>query len=195
MALEKVINITANDNFDKTAKSADKLAVSLDKVDKESASLTKTSQEAGQSILDNGGVIGILNELTGGYASTVKDAFESLELFDKGTKINTLSQTIYTAVVGTSTGALKAFKIALATTGVGIIIIALGVFASKMIAASDATEEEVKQQGFLKIAIDATIDSYKNIIKEQDQYATAVFVAAVTLLQNFDSKSKEIFFA
>jgi len=36
------------------------------------------------------------------------------------------AQGVYTAVVGTSTGALKAFRIALALTGIGLVVIALG---------------------------------------------------------------------
>lgn len=36
------------------------------------------------------------------------------------------AQQLYTLVVGTSTGALKAFKIALATTGIGLIVVAIG---------------------------------------------------------------------
>ena len=42
------------------------------------------------------------------------------------TRISTALQTAYTAVVGTSTGALKAFRIALASTGIGLVVVALG---------------------------------------------------------------------
>ena len=42
------------------------------------------------------------------------------------TKVATALQTAYTAVVGTSTGALKAFRLALASTGIGLIVVALG---------------------------------------------------------------------
>lgn len=42
------------------------------------------------------------------------------------TNLNTAAQTAYTFVVGTSTGALKLFRIALASTGIGLIIIAIG---------------------------------------------------------------------
>lgn len=43
------------------------------------------------------------------------------------TQLQSASQTIYTAVVGTSTGALKLFRIALASTGVGLLVIGLGI--------------------------------------------------------------------
>jgi len=42
------------------------------------------------------------------------------------TKASSAAQSLYTAVVGKSTGALKAFKIALATTGIGLIVVAIG---------------------------------------------------------------------
>ena len=42
------------------------------------------------------------------------------------TKALTISQAAYTAVVGTSTGAMKLFRIALASTGVGALVIGLG---------------------------------------------------------------------
>ena len=42
------------------------------------------------------------------------------------TNLATAAQTAYTAVVGASTGALKVFKLALASTGIGLIIVAIG---------------------------------------------------------------------
>jgi hypothetical protein len=42
------------------------------------------------------------------------------------TKAATAAQIVYTTVIGASTGALKAFKIALATTGVGALVVGLG---------------------------------------------------------------------
>ncbi|MGV4530545.1 hypothetical protein, partial [Ornithobacterium rhinotracheale] len=39
------------------------------------------------------------------------------------TQLQIASQKVYTAVVGTSTGALKVFKIALASTGIGLVVV------------------------------------------------------------------------
>jgi hypothetical protein len=49
------------------------------------------------------------------------------------------AQGLYATVVGTSTGALKAFRVALASTGVGLIVIAIGV----LIANFDAVKNKV----------------------------------------------------
>ena len=47
------------------------------------------------------------------------------------TSLSSAAQAAYTFVVGTSTGALKLFRIALAATGIGLIIIAIGVLIAK----------------------------------------------------------------
>lgn len=53
----------------------------------------------------------------------------------------TLAQRIYAAVVGQSTGAMKAFKIALVSTGIGALILALGYAVSKIVEYVKATDE------------------------------------------------------
>mgnify|MGYP003346497722 CR=1 FL=1 len=42
------------------------------------------------------------------------------------TNLQTEAQALYTTVVGTSTGALKLFRIALAATGIGLVVVAIG---------------------------------------------------------------------
>lgn len=56
------------------------------------------------------------------------------------TALGTKLQKVYTAVVGTSTGAMKAFRIAMASTGVGVLVVALGMLVSKLMETSDATD-------------------------------------------------------
>ena len=48
------------------------------------------------------------------------------------------AQAVYAAVVGTSTGAMKAFRIALISTGIGAIVVALGLLVSNFGAVKDA---------------------------------------------------------
>ena len=96
------------------------------KVDTSTEKLTSSQKKNTQGVLENGGAMGLLNDLTGGYAMMVKDAVEASSLFGKESKIATGIQAAYSTVVGTSTGAMKAFKLALAATGIGLIVIALG---------------------------------------------------------------------
>jgi len=147
MAVEKVVNIVVKEiGMDAAQNDAVKLNNTLDSLEGTNKSLNGSFKDSATSILDNGGAMGILNELTGGYAMTVKDAVEASGLFTKGTAIQTGAQKIYAAVVGTSTGALKAFKIALVSTGVGALVVALGFLVAAMASAGDATEEEKNNQ-------------------------------------------------
>jgi len=61
----------------------------------------------------------------------ITQAFEKQTLLGQyaritATKLLTASQKMYTMAVGTSTGAMKSFRIALASTGIGLIVVALG---------------------------------------------------------------------
>lgn len=60
------------------------------------------------------------------------------------TALGTKLQKVYTAVVGTSTGAMKAFRIAMASTGVGVLVVALGMLVSKLMETSEETDEAAK---------------------------------------------------
>lgn len=90
-----------------------------------SNSNSKAMDKNSQSVLDNGGAMGLLNMVTGGYAQIVKDSVEATGLFTKNTLLSTAATKINTIVVGSSTGAMKAFRIALAATGVGLLVIGL----------------------------------------------------------------------
>ena len=53
----------------------------------------------------------------------LSDAYKELSI---GTKIATAAKAAYATVTGTTTGLLKAFRIALASTGIGLIVVAVG---------------------------------------------------------------------
>jgi hypothetical protein len=107
---------------------------------------TASTNQNSQAITDNGGAVALLNAVTGGLASTVKDTIEATQLLTKntslaaaGNKIASIAQAGYTFVVGTSTGAMKLFRIALASTGIGLLVIGLGL----LIANFDKVKEVV----------------------------------------------------
>jgi len=170
MAIEKIVNIIVNESgTDKAIADVNRLESSLDNLESANKNISGSFKESGQSILDNGGAMGILNEVTGGYAMTVKDAVEASGLFTKGTTIATLGQKIYTAVVGTSTGALKAFKIALASTGVGLLVVALGYLVTVMAESGEVTEEAKKQQEDYAKALERSTALLKENTAELDR--------------------------
>ena len=127
MALEKQINIVVKETgLDAVQKQVNKLDNSLEDLSKTNSNVVKSMGESSNAVLDNGGAMGLLNDATGGLAMTVKDAVEASVLFTKSQKLASIQQAIYSTVVGTSTGAMKLFRIALASTGIGLIVIALG---------------------------------------------------------------------
>lgn len=127
MAYDKEIVINVKqEGLDETIKKVNKLDASLDDLGDANKDLSKTMKGTQQSVLDNGGAMGLLNDATGGLAMTVKDAVEASALFAKESKIGMAVQKAYTAVMGSSTGALKIFKLALIGTGIGAIVIGIG---------------------------------------------------------------------
>lgn len=127
MAITKEVNIVVKEiGLDQVQKQVNKLDASLENLSDTNKGVAKSMGESSGAVLDNGGAMGLLNDATGGLAMTVKDAVEASVLFTKSQKLSAIWQGVYTTVVGTSTGAMKAFRIALAATGVGLLIIGLG---------------------------------------------------------------------
>lgn len=102
------------------------LANATKKATVNSEEMSSSMRGSSNAVLENGGAMGLLNDLTGGYAMMVKDAVEASVLFTRSQKLAAIQQKIYTAVMGTSTGAMKIFRIALISTGIGAIVVAVG---------------------------------------------------------------------
>ena len=127
MAIEKIINVVVKETgLDKVQKDVNKLDSSLENLSDTQQGLAKSMQSSSNSVLENGGAMGLLNDATGGLAMTVKDAVEASVLFTKSQKAAAMGQAFYTTVVGTSTGAMKLFRIALVSTGIGAIVVGIG---------------------------------------------------------------------
>src|SRR4030042_1510184 len=127
MAIERDIVINVKEKgIDELQSKVLKLDSSLENLEDTNKNLSKTRDGTQQSVLDNGGAMGLLNDATGGLAMTVKDAVEASALFAKESKVGMAVQKAYTLVMGSSTGAMKVFKLALIGTGIGAIVIAIG---------------------------------------------------------------------
>jgi len=167
MAIEKVINITVNTKGEsKAIAQTEKLNASFKQLNATTGQTKSALKESGNAILENGGAMGLLNDATGGLAMTVKDAVEATALFSKGTIIATSAQKIYTLIVGSTTGALKALRIALVSTGLGAIVVLLGVFISKMNESADATENEKSATDALNASLSRMSDLYKQNLQD-----------------------------
>ena len=125
------------------------------------------SQKAIQSALETTNTILGAGAIAEGVASAARLAGVA------ATKAATIAQSAYTAVVGTSTGALKAFKIALASTGIGIAVIALGklaeatnIFGSKTEENAEKAEKALKNyQRTLNVVFGSLDDQYRKEVK------------------------------
>jgi hypothetical protein len=127
MAIEKVINVKVQESgFDELNSKVQMLEDSIEDLEQQNERLESSLTGSGKAVLDNGGAMGLLNAATGGLAQTVKDAVEASSLFTKTTIVQTTVQKAYALVVGTTTGALRAFRIALISTGVGALIVGIG---------------------------------------------------------------------
>ena len=82
--------------------------------------------------------------------------------------LNTLATKAYAFAVGTATGAMRAFRIALAATGIGAIVVALGFAAEAMGLFSSKTEDATNDQKNLKRSLEdtaGTLEYYERKLK------------------------------
>ena len=79
------------------------------------------------------------------------------------TNLQSAAQATYTAVVGASTGVLRAFKIALAATGIGAVIFAIGVLVNKFIEHKEAIKKAREEQ---KLYNDVVEEGNKEVGKQ-----------------------------
>lgn len=89
-------------------------------------------------------------DLATSMKNTVVNAFKSLTTAEMINAAETGSLTLlqkgYAIAVGTSTGAMKAFRIALAATGIGLLVVALGFLVEKMMSYMSSTDDATKAQ-------------------------------------------------
>jgi len=113
------IEIKINSNVDDATKDINNLSNSLEQASDSTKELKESQNQlgssmksSGKSILDNGGAIGILNEVTGGLASTVKDAIEALDIFKVSNEANVAVTEASAAATTTNTVATGELTIA-----------------------------------------------------------------------------------
>jgi hypothetical protein len=131
----------------------------------ESEDLQKTMVKLQAVMAVTNGIQSVANALN-------KDSALTQALNTTATKGAAIAQTIYTVVIGASTGALKAFKIALATTGIGALVVGLGYAITAMDLFSDKTKDEEKAQKLLEKQtkqLEKTIERYNEITAQATQ--------------------------
>lgn len=94
------------------------------------ALLGKENENLTKSMVKLQAVQAVLASLEEIRSALEKESFLMQKAKTAQTWLMTTAQAAYATVVGTSTGALKIFKIALASTGIGLLIVALGAVAT-----------------------------------------------------------------
>ena len=119
--IEKIVNVVIKeDGFDNLNSKATTLDDNLENISHSNKSVSSSFAESSNAILENGGAMGLLNDLTGGYAMMVKDAVEASALFivkKKADTVATNATTVATVSANTATqqGIIGKIKDAAAT--------------------------------------------------------------------------------
>ena len=130
-------------------------------------------------------------------------AFKNLSAIIKNTTVVqgvlTSAQSLYGVVVGVSTGALKAFRIALAATGIGAVIVLLGVAANAMGLFGDETDETAEKQKRLKDIQEKNNDELEKSVELQKKLraerkgGSSELEGQTAILKASGATSKEIY--
>lgn len=99
------------------------------------------------------------------YTSSSALLQDSLKKGGIAAKVAGAAQAAYSTIVGTSTGALKLFRIALAATGIGAIVIAIVALIANFKEISEWVQKTINRFEFLQAAVEPLIWAF-NAIKE-----------------------------
>lgn len=109
--IKKVAEIDFNTNASETKTKIDSLSNSTDK-------LTNSTKNNTSSLVDSNNSMKLADSLTGGMASKIKSAADS-------TGLMAVAQKALAIATDTGTTAMKVFQVAVASTGIGLIVIAV----------------------------------------------------------------------
>jgi len=161
--IERMINIVVNNR--KANTDLDKTSKSLSNVDKETKKVNDSQKNLTDTVTKNGGAMKILNTLTGGLAGSFKNAYDASKLFIGG--LNGIKG----AIIATGIGAL--------VVGVGLLISNWEKFSSLIGISTGQTEKQKEEQEKLNAAYrDATknasettglLKTYLDIVKDVNQ--------------------------
>jgi hypothetical protein len=129
-----------------------------------SALLGVENEDLQQTMLKVESAIGLTVGIQSVANALQKESALMLGITSTATKIQTGLQLAYTAVVGTTTGALKLLRIALVSTGIGAIVVLLGALIGAMDSATESTNDQKDAQDALNDSLDKSNDLYKESI-------------------------------
>ena len=118
-----------------------------------SALLGEENKDLQETMLKVESAIGLTVGIQSIANALQKESALAIGLSSIATKIQIGLQVAYATVVGTTTGALKLLRIALVSTGVGALVVALGFLIEKLMSGTKSTETYEEAQNNLNNAI------------------------------------------
>ena len=158
------VKILASDTFkfDAAVQATQGLAAGFEVAQGAAALFGSESEDLQKAILKVQGAIAVAN----GVQQIANLLLEESAI---KTAILTAKQAIYTTVVGTSTGALKAFRIALAATGVGLLVLGLVALIENFDKVKAALENSIPGFKTVSNAIGDVVDTIKEWVGASDE--------------------------
>jgi hypothetical protein len=151
-------------NIDAVVEGAQALSGAFSVATSASALFGEENKELQETMLKVESAIGLTVGIQSIANALQKETALSIGLANVATKIQIGLQTAYATVVGTTTGALKALRVALLSTGVGALVVALGFLVSKLTESTEATEDQEEALKNLTDAQKAFNESLKSEI-------------------------------
>ena len=157
------VKILASDTFkfDAAVQATQGLAAGFEVAQGAAALFGSESEDLQKAILKVQGAIAVAN----GVQQIANLLLEESAI---KTAILTAKQAIYTTIVGTSTGALKAFRIALAATGVGLLVFGLVALVENFDKVKAALENSIPGFKTVSNAIGDVVDTIKEWVGASD---------------------------
>jgi hypothetical protein len=157
------VKILASDTFkfDAAVQATQGLAAGFEVAQGAAALFGSESEDLQKAILKVQGAIAVAN----GVQQIANLLLEESAI---KTALLTAKQAIYTTVVGTSTGALKAFRIALAATGVGLLVLGLVALIENFDKVKAALENSIPGFKTVSNAIGDVVDTIKEWVGASD---------------------------
>jgi len=164
-------------NIDAVVQGAQTLSGAFTVASSATALLGEENKDLQEQMLKVEAAIGLTVGIQSIANALQKESALYIGLSNIATKIQIGLQVAYAAVVGTTTGALKALRVALISTGVGALVVALGLLVAKLSESTESTEDLEKAQASLNDEIERSQDLYNEYAKNID------FITKVRTLQ------------
>lgn len=150
-------------NIDNVVGSISALAGGFAAVQGAAALFGDEQEDLQKALLKVNGAMALASGIQQFYQATLKEGAITKLADSVATGAQTAAQTIYTLAVGSSTGAMKAFRVALLATGIGAIVALLVMAADAMGVFGDETDGATKSMEDQKTAADELVNSLTDV--------------------------------